>query len=148
MPSSTTETDRDADAAGKSSASTARISNDAEQQLRELFADLDAGRAGAVLNRLSDDVVCRFGNQEQVIGRAGFARLLVALRQAIAGLRHEIHAVWLVGESPVAIAEMTVHYERLDGDTVSLPCCNVFRFSADLISEYRVYVDIAPALAS
>jgi hypothetical protein len=39
---------------------------------------------------------------------------------------------------------MTVHYRRLDGTSIWLPCCNIFRYSGALIADYRVYMDIAP----
>ena len=41
---------------------------------------------------------------------------------------------------------MTVTYMRHDGSTISLPCCNVFRMRAGLVSHYSVYMDITPVL--
>jgi hypothetical protein len=46
------------------------------------------------------------------------------------------------------IAELDVHYQRLDGRRVTLPCCNVFRVRDGLVSDYRVYLDIGPVYAS
>jgi hypothetical protein len=42
---------------------------------------------------------------------------------------------------------LRVSYQLLDGRTVTLPCCNVFRMRGDLICEYRVYMDIGPVLS-
>jgi ketosteroid isomerase-like protein len=42
---------------------------------------------------------------------------------------------------------MTVHYTRADGHTVSLPCCNVLRFTEGRVSDYRVFMDMAPVFA-
>ena len=43
-----------------------------------------------------------------------------------------------------AIAEFDVHYTRLDGGEVTLPCCNVFRLRDGLVAEYRSYIDATP----
>jgi ketosteroid isomerase-like protein len=37
-----------------------------------------------------------------------------------------------------------LHYTRLDGGEVTLPCCNVFRLRDDLVAEYRSYIDATP----
>ena len=42
------------------------------------------------------------------------------------------------------IAEFDVHYTRLDGGEVTLPCCNVFRLRDGLVAEYRSYIDATP----
>jgi ketosteroid isomerase-like protein len=45
------------------------------------------------------------------------------------------------------VAVMTVHYERLDGQKLSLPCCNLFRTRDGRVHDYRVYMDINPVFA-
>lgn len=40
-----------------------------------------------------------------------------------------------------------VHYQRLDGAELTLPCCNVFRFREGLIHDHRIYMDINPVIA-
>ncbi len=42
------------------------------------------------------------------------------------------------------IAEFDVHYTRLDGGEVNVPCCNVFRLRDGLVAEYRSYIDATP----
>ena len=42
---------------------------------------------------------------------------------------------------------MTVHYERLDGQRLSLPCANIFRLRDGLIADYRIFMDINPVFA-
>lgn len=37
---------------------------------------------------------------------------------------------------------MDAHYKRIaDGQAIVVPCCDVYRFEGDLISEWRVYPD-------
>jgi len=116
--------------------------------IRALFAALDRGDIPTLSSYLHDDVVVILSNQEPICGAAAFAELYEQVSGALAGLRHEIHDVWRATEDPaVWIVRMTVHYTRLDGTTVSLPCCNVFRFAEDLVSEYLVFMDMTPVFA-
>jgi hypothetical protein len=47
----------------------------------------------------------------------------------------------------VFVTELEVHYTRLDGGQVTLPCCNVFRLREASVAEYRSYIDITPVYA-
>jgi hypothetical protein len=60
----------------------------------------------------------------------------------------DIHDLWHVEQdADVLVVRMTVTYTRHDGSTMSLPCCNVFRMRANLVSHYSVYMDISPVVA-
>jgi hypothetical protein len=37
-----------------------------------------------------------------------------------------------------------VHYRRLDGRLLNLPCCNVIRVSDVVVRDYRSYADVNP----
>ncbi len=50
----------------------------------------------------------------------------------------------LCSDGDALIAEFDVHYTRLDGGEVTLPCCNVFRLRDGLVAEYRSYIDATP----
>jgi ketosteroid isomerase-like protein len=52
-----------------------------------------------------------------------------------------------VNDDDVFVTELEVHYTRLDGGQVTLPCCNVFRFRDGSVAEYRSYIDITPVYA-
>jgi ketosteroid isomerase-like protein len=120
----------------------------AERELRALFAALDRGDLRAVSSYLNDDVVVVLSNQEPIRGATAFVELYEQVTGTLAGLRHELHDVWSAAEDPaIWIVRMTVHYSRLDGKTVSLPCCNVLRFAQDLVSNYQVFMDMAPVFA-
>jgi ketosteroid isomerase-like protein len=116
--------------------------------IRALFVALDRADVRTVSSYLHDDVVVVLGNQEPIRGADAFAELYEQVTGTLAGLRHEIHDVWSAAEdSAMWIVRMTVHYSRLDGTTVSLPCCNVFRFAKDLVSDYQVFMDMTPVFA-
>jgi ketosteroid isomerase-like protein len=116
-----------------------------EDVVRCVFAALDAKDPAAVSARMTDDVRMRLGNADLVEGKAKFREATAAFVASITAIRHEITSMWSVGD--VVIAELDVHYQRLDGGRVTLPVCNVFRVRDGLVSDYRVYLDIGPVYA-
>jgi hypothetical protein len=50
--------------------------------------------------------------------------------------------VW--SDCEALITELEVSYTRLDGSSIALPCCNVFRLRDGLVADCRVYMDINP----
>jgi ketosteroid isomerase-like protein len=116
--------------------------------IRTMFAASDSGNIDGMLSFLTDDVLLFFGNGGAVRGKAAVKAQARQVTSRLKGVRHEIHGIWQVGDNAdVVIAQMTVHYTRLDASTVSLPCCNIFRLSGDLIADYRIYMDISPVFA-
>jgi limonene-1,2-epoxide hydrolase len=71
-----------------------------------------------------------------------FVVAVKAFLGSVAGFRHAILNLWRDGHT--LIAELDVHYTRLDGGEVTLPCCNAFKLGDGLISEYRSYMDATP----
>jgi len=97
---------------------------------------------------LADDVVMVFGNHEPLQGRKAVEEYAHQFFPTLKGIRHEIHDMWQAAEdADVFISRMTVHYTKLDGTVVSLPCVNVFRMRDDLIAEDRIHMDITPLFA-
>jgi hypothetical protein len=94
-----------------------------EATIRELFATLDAKDVIASASHVTDDVELRFGNSDPVIGNEAYAATAEQFLASVKSQRHDIHSLWTVQDDTV-ITEMTVHYERLDGQRLSLPCAN------------------------
>jgi ketosteroid isomerase-like protein len=118
----------------------------AEARIRDLFATTDAQDVEANAQHVTDDVVLRFGNDAPVVGKDAYMEMSRNFHASLAGLRHEILSLWTVDENTV-ITEMTVHYERLNGQKLSLPCANVFRLRDGLVHEYQIFMDISPVFA-
>ena len=120
----------------------------ADVDLVALFAAMDRGDVDATTAFLHDDVVVRLGNRPPINGKQAFKDLFAQVGGSIAGLSHELQDVWTASEdAAIRVVRMTVHYTRLDGEVVSLPCCNVFRLRDGAIAEYEVYVDMTPVFA-
>jgi ketosteroid isomerase-like protein len=114
-------------------------------QVRPIFAAFDAKDVSAFASFMTDDVRLRLGNAEAVEGKAAFVEAVEAFLGSVGSFRHEIIDVWRDGD--VFVTELDVHYTRLDGGQVTLPCCNVFRLRDGSVAEYRSYIDITPVYA-
>ena len=118
-----------------------------QRVVRAMFDALDGGDIEQMVRYMTDDVVAAFGNLPELNGKAAFHMMFRDLAKSVSGLRHETHDLWQVEQdADVLVARMTVAYTRHDGSTISLPCCNVFRMRANLVSHYSVYMDITPVL--
>jgi ketosteroid isomerase-like protein len=117
-----------------------------EVTIRELFAATDAKDVAANAAYLTEDIELRFGNNEPVIGKVDYEAMSTQFYASLKSLRHEIHSLWTVDDD-VVITEMTVHYERLDGQRLSLPCANIFRLRDGLVADYRIFMDVNPVFA-
>jgi ketosteroid isomerase-like protein len=118
----------------------------AEDTVRAIIEATDAADVDWVSDLVTDDIRLQFGSAEPTVGKQVLIDGAVAFNASIASIRHDVNALWTV-ESDVVITEMMVHYERLDGHSVSLPCTNIFRVRDGKIADYRVYMDIAPVFA-
>ncbi len=88
---------------------------------------------------MTDDVELPLGNAETINAKTVFVDAVNAFLGSVAGVRHEILAVYSDGDA--AIAEFDVHYTRRDADPVTVPCCNVFRLQDGLIAQDRSDID-------
>jgi ketosteroid isomerase-like protein len=112
---------------------------------RDLFAALDARDVQALAALMTDDVHLRLGNAEPVKGKQAFIAASEAFNASVTAVRHHVLHVWNDGDA--LVAQLDVHYTRLDGQELTLPCCNVFRLRDGLVADYLVYMDINPVYA-
>jgi ketosteroid isomerase-like protein len=113
--------------------------------ISDLLAAGDGGDIDRLLGYLTDDVQLVFGNADAIEGKEAIKTMSHQFMSGFKSVRHEIHNIWHTAEDPdILIAQMTVHYAKLDDSIVRLPCLNVFRMHGDLVSDYRVYMDANP----
>lgn len=110
-----------------------------------IFAIIDRFDATAFADVFDHDGVFVFGNAEPVVGHAAIEAAVSAFFGVIRALRHEIHDVWQVEDA--VIARLTVTYTRYGGTTVVLPMATIWHERAGLITDYRIYADLAPLFA-
>jgi ketosteroid isomerase-like protein len=125
---------------------TVKVDTLLESEIRRLFEAVDGKDTDYLADRFAENVTFRLGNGDAVEGRPAVVATCEAFLASIAGIRHDIEHLWQVGTDRV-VAVMTVHYERLDGGRLSLPCANTFHVRDGEISDYRIYMDITPVFA-
>lgn len=113
--------------------------------LEDLFASVDALDTARFVGFLSPDAEFRFGSAPAVSGTEQIAAAVDGFFSTIAGCRHRLANTW-IDESTIA-CEGEVTYRRHDGSEITLPFANVFDMAGDLISRYKIYIDVAPLYA-
>ena len=114
-------------------------------EMKELFTTVDAMDAVGFSKYFTEDARFRFGNAPTLTGREAIASSITDFFGALQGLRHEILDVWEVDDT--VLSEVEVVYTRKDGTEVSLPAATIARCDGDLMSDYRIYMDINPLFA-
>ena len=111
-------------------------------RLDELFAAIDARDMERFLGFLTDEARFRFGSAPSVQGREAIHSAVDGFFSTIAGLRHELTRT--IAEGDVVVCEGNVTYTRHDATEITLPFVNVFEFDGELISVYKIYMDVGP----
>ena len=110
-----------------------------------MFAAIDAKDTTAFVGYLTADAVFRFGSAPAVEGRDAITAAVDGFFGTIAASSHRIDSTLQSGSTMVCEGDVT--YTRLDGSSVTLPFADVFELDGDLISAYKIYIDIAPLFA-
>jgi ketosteroid isomerase-like protein len=128
--------------------SAADVQRTSESVIREVFAAADAQDADRSVTFFADEFVFRFGNADPVTDIETFRQMATEFNASLSAIHHEIRTFSTTDREGVVVAELIVHYTRLDGSEVALPCCNVFALDGDLkVTGYQIYMDISPVFA-
>jgi ketosteroid isomerase-like protein len=111
----------------------------------KIFAVLDGGDVQGLAAMMDDSVRLQLANADESHGKESFVTAVEAFLASVDSFRHQVIDVWDDGDT--IVAELRVHYTRLDGKKVTVPCCNVFQLSDDLVWAYRSYLDMTPVYA-
>jgi ketosteroid isomerase-like protein len=122
------------------------VATDNTSLIRSLFEAVDGKDTVSLARLFAEDITFRFGNGDVVEGRPAVVQTSEGFLASLAGIRHEIEHLWQV-DADWVVAVMTVHYEKLDGGRLSLPCANTFRVRDGEVSDYRIYMDITPVVS-
>ncbi len=110
-----------------------------------IFADIDTLDPDKFVAHLTPDVTFRFGNNDPMTGRAAVRDAVAGFFTTISGMHHHILNVYSDGDT--AIAKIDVEYIRQDGKSVTVPNADILVFDGDLVSDWQIYIDLAPVFA-
>jgi len=109
---------------------------------KKLFASIDSMDTESFLGFIHEEATFRFGSSPAATGHAGIRAAVEGFFASFAALQHELQQVIADGNAVACEGEVT--YTRHDGSKITLPFVNIFEIDGELISQYRVYIDIGP----
>jgi len=110
-----------------------------------IFADIDSLNPDQFVAHLTPDVTFRFGNADPMTGREAVKAAVTGFYGTIAGMHHHILDIYESGDT--VIAKIDVEYIRQDGKSVTVPNADILVFDGDLVSNWQIYIDLAPVFA-
>jgi ketosteroid isomerase-like protein len=116
------------------------------RDIAAIFADIDAFDPDKFVAHLTPDGTFRFGNADPVTGRAAVKEAVAGFFSTIGGLTHHILNVY-EDFGDTVIAKIDVEYLRQDGKSVITPNADILVFEGDLVSDWQIYIDVAPVYA-
>lgn len=100
---------------------------------------LDSKNTEAVLAYLADDCIFQAGNAPAIQGKAAIKNTFDQFYPAVKSINHEITDIFESDDS--VVQRGTVTYTRLNGSTLTVPVCDVFKVRDNKITEYYIYID-------
>jgi limonene-1,2-epoxide hydrolase len=110
-----------------------------------LFTSIDGKDTESFLGFLTDEAVFQFGSAPAVQGTENVRAAVDGFFGTIKGSTHALSNT--LADGSVLVCEGTVTYRRMDDSELTLPFTNVFELDGDLISHYKIYIEIAPLYA-
>ncbi|MFC5219651.1 nuclear transport factor 2 family protein [Streptomyces coerulescens] len=123
---------------------------DRDKMVRDMCAAVDAHEFERFGSYFTDTAYYRFGNSAPVHGRAAIVAATAGAVASIPPVRHHIDQIAQFGDQ--LFCRFTIEVALEDG-TVAMPCVTVIGLAPDSgagapkIIDYRVHMDISPALA-
>ena len=113
--------------------------------ITDYYADVDAMRLQAYVDRHTDDAEVVFGNNPPAVGKQAISEAIGGFFSILGGLSHERRNLWLVNDGRTAVLEALLHYTTKGGAEVALLCVSLLDRAADgRVSSLRVHIDLAP----
>lgn len=120
------------------------IHDDREQMVRAMCAAVDAGDAEAFGAWFADDATYTFGNGGTLTGRD---TIVAATADAAGALPWVHHVVDQIAHSESQLfCRFTIETAAPDGTALALPCVTVIWLDGARVTDYRVHMDLTPAL--
>lgn len=116
------------------------MSQENEQLVRTFLAGTSS--LDKYLEFFADDCSYRVANQSIVLGKQALAEAAGRFRGMVQKVDHRILKLWSISDR--VICELEAVYTRKDGQTVSLPCLDLFTIENGKISSLQVFADLSP----
>lgn len=129
-----------------SNATGARQEGANSQLVRQMFLAGESMNVNNFAAFYADDAWYQFSNFPVARGPQGIVNASGAFLEKVKKVVHHIENMWEVDEETV-VCEMTVTYERYDGKSFTLPCCDTIKIRNGKVQMLKIYMDIGPVFA-
>ena len=94
----------------------------------------------------SEDARYQFSNFPVAIGPQGIIDASDVFIKTVKKVLHHIDNIWEIDDETVVV-EMTVTYDRFDGKSFTLPCCDTIRIRDGKVQDLKIFMCIDPVFA-
>ncbi len=108
-------------------------------------AAVDAGDAESFGAWFADDATYTFASNNTVVGRHSIVAATAAAANTLPWVRHVVDQIVDTGDGQL-FCRFTIETEAPDGTPLALPCVTVMWLKGTQVVDYRVHMDITPAL--
>jgi len=115
-----------------------------EEMVRTMCAQVDAGDASGFARWFAADATYTFANGPTLVGRDAIEAATTGAAAALPWVRHSIDQVAELGDQ--LFCRFTIHTETPTGAALAMPCVTVIELHDTKITDYRVHMDITPAM--
>jgi hypothetical protein len=89
----------------------------------------------------------QFGNFPVAIGPQGIVNASEGFIKTVKAVVHHIDNIWEIDDE-IVVVEMTVTYDRFDGKSFTLPCCDTIRIKDGKVQDLKIFMNIDPVFAA
>jgi ketosteroid isomerase-like protein len=128
------------------SAATTKQSGANSDLVRRMFEAGESMNVNNFAKFYADDAHYQFSNFPVARGPQGIIDSSQGFLTKVRKVVHHIENLWEIDDENV-VCEMTVTYERYDGKSFTLPCCDTIKIQNGKVKTLKIYMDITPVFA-
>jgi len=113
------------------------------QLVRRMFEAGESMNVNNFAKFYADDALYQFGNFPVAHGPQGIVNSSQGFLDKVKKVVHYIENIWEIDNETVVV-EMTVKYDRHDGKSFTLPCCDTIRIRDGKVKSLKIFMDITP----
>src|SRR5215207_7456583 len=114
--------------------------------VRKMFEAGESMKVNNFAAFYADGALYQFSNFPVVYGPQAIIDGSQGFLSKVAKVVHHIENLWEIDDETV-VCEMTVTYDRHDGKSFTLPCCDTITVRDGKVQALKIYMDITPVFA-
>jgi hypothetical protein len=113
------------------------------QLVRQMFLAGESMNVNNFAAFYAEGALYQFGNFPVAHGPQGIVDASQGFIQKVKKVLHHIDNIWEIDDETLVV-EMTVTYDRFDGKSFTLPCCDTVRVRDGKVQSLKIFMDITP----